>query len=46
MVQHYWNREQKSEVMERRRLEYRGRIEGNQEYTDNLKEKENLKTLY
>ena len=46
MVQHCWNREHRSGVMERRTLEYRGRIEAKQEYADNLKEEENIKTLH
>jgi len=42
MVQHCRNRGQRGRVKERRRLEYRGRREGNYKHSDNLKEVENL----
>jgi len=46
MARHYRNRGQKGRVAERRRLEYgRERIEGINEYLDNLKRVENLESL-
>ena len=46
MAHHCRNRGQRGRVAEGRRLEYReGRIEGINEYLDNLKEVENLESL-
>ena len=46
MARHCRNRGQRERVAEERRLEYReGRIEGLNEYLDNLKEVENLESL-
>jgi len=46
MVHHCRNRGQRGRVAEGRRLEYeRGGIEGNLQYSNNLKEEENLESL-
>ena len=45
MAWHCRNREQRGGVVEGKRLVYGGRREGDQEYTDNLKEEENLESL-
>ena len=46
MAHHCRNRDQRGRVAEGRRLEYgRERTEGNFEYSDNLKEVENLKSF-
>ena len=45
MAQYWRNRGQRGKAVEGRRLEYRGRSEGNYKYLDNLKEVENLESL-
>jgi len=45
MVQHCRSRRGRSGIMEGKRLEHNRRKERNQEYMDNLKEKENLEAL-
>ena len=45
MAQYYRNREQKSRIVEGRRLEYGERRKGNYKHSDNLKGVENLESL-
>jgi len=45
MAQHYRNREQRSRIVEGRRLEYGERRKGNYKHSDNLKGVENLESL-
>ena len=45
IARHCRNREQRGRIMDRRRVEYSGRFEGNIEPIEHLKEVENLEVL-
>jgi len=45
MAHHCRNQGQRGKMAEGRRVEYRERIEGNHQHSNNLKEEENLESL-